>query len=791
MSIATLEKLETEFPVLEKFIESKYKFRFTRYASPKELYSSFPIHGKLELAYINKEKSNPLLGAYNYLKHVCGWFPANPNNHENINQLESVFFKMKQDTHIKYSSFPTANLQTNLENNLFEFDNVVDEHDDIAVIGVRGVGKTAFLNYWLNVNTKRREKDNFIWFRIDATKVYKIYFKNIKHNSGIVMHNILFQYLVFHTAYVVQMYSGRFLNSPPQDKSDIFVRFMNTYSQDDDFVAALSALNDRFTVISSQFAVKEEDLYEEFDTKAKGKRFATDISIKFIESLFSDRLNIFYRHAILIYNKLIEYVNENNITTAILVDGIDNMSWAPTDPVYIEMCTSVSFVFQQVSQSFLKSKRIVIARPEALAETGFQLPSESLGSQNTNTIPGEEIVFYPCVVRSPNPRKILETKFNAALESEIFKNRLNYLSSRIDKSSTGATAPASAIREEVKKIQALVFQILSVLVKYVEERFKDASIFHHQMYFESLQDIGEFDKSSMVVDVLFDNDLRGFIQNLLLAAYSIRILDLRGTNTEADSIKIQSVFLSGRSYFNTSSQLVEGSRHNYSYVYDVIPNIFWFSEDDVRECRDIWHGTLGTSLLVFASCSGKFSYGEAIDFLAKYSRYSEACAREVLAAFVAFGLIDTSLKPDSNGKYDLKGRFAITNKGLLLMSAFICNIEMCYFYLFDTPFASEYVKRVNFRLYRTFDFSTLEEQFFDASFNSVSIFVKHFLNSLQIQCDLIEIVSEKSLYFKNDIIKKFHEIAHLTKNSYAQYLDASRKSSQKFENSIRNLVDLD
>lgn len=66
----------------------------------------------------------------------------------------------------------TDNLKENA-NKLYY--NIVDAHSDkkfIVLKGRRGSGKSSFLNYFINTYTRRLNKKNFTWVRIDCTKIY-------------------------------------------------------------------------------------------------------------------------------------------------------------------------------------------------------------------------------------------------------------------------------------------------------------------------------------------------------------------------------------------------------------------------------------------------------------------------------------------------------------------------------------------------------------------------------------------------------------------------------------------
>jgi len=767
---------------MREIFEKPYLYKFKSYDAPKALYPGFPEAPHLSFTHIDPLSAASIRLCRRYLKAIFGWFPANPNKSIVINQLNDVYVDMNYESFLSFSHYKTANLiidenssnaslfkDNNILSDLYDkkeaiynFDEIFFLNSDVVLLGVRGVGKTSFVNYWLNKRTKFLESNRITWFRVDITKVIKTFDENILNDDEFF--SMMYNYSKIHLVYVLLNYSGKFSEIGSENISHLFKYIVDEMANSGDFITSCSAIKDNYMA----FIHKLDDVER------------SDISEIYIRSLLTSgkRNYILIEHFKKIYDLFKNIISKRGIDVTILIDGIDNLSWNRESKSYRIVCRSAGRFFRTVYHDFGGHlRRVISIRPEALELTQLHINQGEIGNQNASS--GDDLFFEPCVVRPPNALSIISRKFDAALESDAFKITYNTLL----KEGESLGASANALRGEIKEVQALCIHIVNSLEDYIEKRLKDNEPGIWNAYQRKLEDNSAHDGSSIVLDALFDQDVRGFLASILETAITIRILEARKLRNVRQSNRIiQYMFLAGRPYFNSLSQMALGSRSDYRSFFDVFPNIFWFNEMDIRRERSLWHGCVGPLILKIFSIYGTATIEEAKLIICEDLGYSSVVFDECASAFVAFGLIDATTRTRQiNGIH--RAVFKITNKGAFFKKCFFDSPEMMYFYSYDTPFAAEYVTRSNFTLYRSFDFSETEVSFYDASYIPVSIFIRHYYQ--QTKKDL------ESLKLSKNLENLFNNIDSEEVSSAINDLEYIEKRYNKYIENIRNSRDVD
>ena len=132
---------------------------------------------------------------------------------------------------------------------------------------------------------------------------------------------------------------------------------------------------------------------------------------------------------------------------------------------------------------------------------------------NQNRSPSDNINFDPCVVRPPNARDILKRKFRAAIIGASFKDVFD---SMIRKN-FGLDGDKTVILNELRRLEILSMEILEKIENQVMQYISKNDSVMSEKYRIAVES-GAYDGSAILLDVLYDQDVRGFLNGVLEAA---------------------------------------------------------------------------------------------------------------------------------------------------------------------------------------------------------------------------------------------------------------------------------
>jgi len=134
----------------------------TKYERPISYFKRFPRSHELEFSLDNYIPSGSKT-VINYYQKLLGWIEANPSITELPRIMEEFYIKPSSD------GSESKNV-INLEDNFHRFHDFIKDFTpeklktDGYITGRKGIGKTYFLNYYLNTKTSELKKENIMWY---------------------------------------------------------------------------------------------------------------------------------------------------------------------------------------------------------------------------------------------------------------------------------------------------------------------------------------------------------------------------------------------------------------------------------------------------------------------------------------------------------------------------------------------------------------------------------------------------------------------------------------------------
>lgn len=646
-----------------------------------------------------------------FLQYASRWLPVNPNRPNMVKSVSSTYVPIRKEGPITAGNI--ANVQ--VEDGGFEFDSAIRDSNFILLTGSRGVGKTAFMNYWLNHKTKSLEAKGISWFRIDATKVHAIW----QDNKSLSIPELYIKYFTVHSIYVLLRYSGELETVSAKDfhavgKSELFTRLVSTIKlAKSDLVGNMSKAFVNFKRMDAVGPDPSVDIVERWVLHSTSRQ---DEDIEQLRQEFS---------------KLFE---DFSLKCLIIIDGIDNIAWTKGNSFYSKTCRYLAEITDGLIKAFGRNfSMILAARPETVFEvrhicgsanaqpTGFNWQKQSASLQEWRVL-------------APPAKDVIDKKIDAALQPDVFVNRRQEAAS-----DSGMLQFLNTVLNELKtEVKPYPDTILNNLRDSLEFSLRGKPSARVQNCLRNLSE-------DNLLKVMFDDDLRAYIDNVISVFFERRdSMKRRGySHAESQRLIMQSTYLNGRPFFNSREQYVRlddrVSRANCQELGMVFPNIFWWPTETTLSTPNLWHGTAGYRLLQLAEQRGEFCCGDMLFALHELFGFRVVVLKEILESFVAFGLIEIS--NDSESSYfttreldtanlaGLKNIGRLTQKGIVFRSVLFSRPEVLYFYALDTPMKTQLVVDDTRFVKSHLEVTTgaVEEDFYSASIPTVATFLLHFI----------------------------------------------------------------
>ncbi|MEM9092403.1 MAG: P-loop NTPase fold protein [Cyanobacteria bacterium P01_F01_bin.53] len=656
-----------------------------------------------------------------FIQHTSRWVPANPSNEETIKKINSTYVGIMPTASNENTFGTMPNIANILTERGFAFDDAIGEAKYILLSGVRGVGKTAFMNFWLTQNTRRLETENTTWFRIDATKVYAIW----QNNKGQDVKSLFERYYLVHALYVLLRYSGSLHNIPgspftPVSTSEFFASIVQELQRSQPDVT--DRLKSVYRRAKLQAPVRPD---ESVDIVSR----VLAINTKAVKELFAEAQSL-----------LAKSFEDKNITTIAIVDGIDNIAWTKRNTFYQKTCANFSVITEALLRTFgPRSHMLLAARPETIHEVRHISSDDTSPSGFNWQYNHDQLQEWRII--PPSAKEVLTKKLTAASDESVFSEE------RLE------AATDDRERKFLTQILVEIKRDTHFYPEAIERNTRDALKQSLKGRVRpSIQAIERNLSQENLLKFVFDNDLRAYLDNVIKVFFIRRSLLQRTDLPLAEFQRriMQFVLLNGRPFFNSREQYIalEGkrSRANYKDRGMVFPNIFWWPSETTSNSLDNWHGLAALRLLQLAECKGSFTCCDLLYCAKQIFGYDINVMIEIMESLVAFGLIDIHTdtaatefnqhRLASMKLHDYNNRGYVTEKGKVYPALIFSRPDLLYFYALDTPQKFDLVVEDTRMVKSFFEFSsgTVEDQFFAAAIPTVATFLLHIFHYSSAEC---------------------------------------------------------
>ena len=323
--------------IISNLIEQELRIssNFTR---PLQHYRGLSIETLDDIA-IQSYLWNSTHNLFKYYRTAFGWIKADPSEPDTVSAIKHFYIWQPKTP-------KTSSKYVNVKGNYRFFKEAVSffgdsVRKDIYLTGEKGVGKTFFLNFFLNRMTYYLRKKSIMWYRVDASQVYA---NDLD----------LWSYFYLQVIYV----SLKFINSVDHLK-DIYNednRFLkhlknNPYPNRIKEENALHILRKYLSVMKSEKAEGREPYKKMYAHAFSGTK---DPIIKF-EIEFLGR-------------SILSYLRNNHVNLLFIFDGIDNINYITGRNKYMSFLEQMKHFGLGVHKTKLhEAKLLVVCRNETYA----------------------------------------------------------------------------------------------------------------------------------------------------------------------------------------------------------------------------------------------------------------------------------------------------------------------------------------------------------------------------------------------------------------------------------------
>ncbi len=456
------------------------------------------------------------------------WLHTNPSIYcvEKFENIPDLYFVKDEETSLR-------NIET-IKRSLKEGNSKI-----VFIRGKKGSGKTFSLGYFLNKETRNLNKQGITWFRIDATKIYELYYTypnifNMLANKKILLESYLYSQIFF--------VFSRYHNMDSVLKSVDFNEIIEESAKD----AALKLkkpveeLKEVFIELKNKAGNAPK-----FDNSLKGKPW-----IELYSEDYFVLLKIFSQ-------KLLSFLKKRKKQVVLFLDGIDNVDYDLEHLEYVlEEVYNLLWGNKIELQNYF-SKIILLSRPEIYEKILSNVKAQpySIEVRDLKPVPIEKILLHISslfdkkkieklseeVFKGLNLEKIINTFINLVerfIETS-FKEDLNDLNLSLKERILEELSIND--KEAIKAIKAgyIIILILSLMEDYkfqkflknleafkkyfsnsFREKLKEISKFLKEKYQYNLFDKGELTDSYIWSEIFRDN-IRDIFLSLLYSYFYI------------------------------------------------------------------------------------------------------------------------------------------------------------------------------------------------------------------------------------------------------------------------------
>lgn len=635
---------------------------------------------------------------YLFFKELFGVLPANPSKIFRKELFESLY---QRDAFIgtSYSNL-SQQLQFFVENKRF-----------VSVVGLRGSGKTSFINTWLHENTHTflDVVQRLIWFRVDASKLYNMQFYEVEN------------YFKIHAVYVFIVYSCDDIDPDATPNSTFQKLLQSGHLKNGAYKRLKSFIKARWRRSLNRF-------------------HSDDTSVHVVREMCSS--HEFSQLAREYYSALERVFRKNGFKIVAIVDGADNLSASKDDKRYIEMCKAIRSFFMSIREDTIY-KILLLTRPETINALEIGVIGHNYIAAN-DALP---LVFEQLSIPRVSIEAVVRKKVSGML-SDAAKPRRESLLSALREHGLDDGEIDNILDE--KRINASIDGFFAGTNRAINDAL--APVPDHHFFVSRSRKID-------LLDDLFAGDIRSFFR-AMRQSVNLRTYYISKNIPNAFGAALQlEIFLLGGAFYKITRHLsgADNARRNAVDMPQFraraesepewAPNIFWYSTAlAAADAARRWHGLSGLRVLQMLS-QFKMTRRDLVDVLKSLFGYSERVLGEQIESFQAFGLIRAEATVGVVGitgvQQEFETVYSTTNKGRLISTLSLYYLKWQYFLALDTPMYSGYMwgyrGETFVKQYRALDDRrSTSWNFFDASISTCATFLKHVYNGHKAEALMVE-----------------------------------------------------
>lgn len=680
---------------------------------------------------------------YAFLERVSRWIPANPSKAATYRQITSTYLPIERTEHAQHDC---ANARLAQWPSRFGLDAAIENKKNRVILlkGPRGIGKTAFLNYWLTIRTRELESKDITWFRIDIAKIYEIW---VEHRYSIEqLPSLIIRYHRVHTLYVLLVYSGHMSTRedqhrfPHDETSDLFRRVLRSMQSD-------RKLYDHIEHFARDLRKIADSLIPQL-----GERY--DISREVVAAVLA-RAD---KRMLDCIGDIIDGFNSEckrlRIEALLIVDGLDNISWSHAPGFYVASCEAIA-KFVGIYCKELNARAILAVRPETAWELEVIATRSDSGWNNLSAVQGVEgsnHVIKHLSVRVPNPIDIVRTKVAASL-GDVFRHEFDNALRQLPE-----TAYRETCLQRLGHAHVTVEKTIRDLIGVVNLELNQLAGWRAEYKNQESRIKRPIEETARACcELLFDNDVRAFLENVLrIIRVQYFAMSRRVPRADEPDRLVQHIFLNGKTFLDSADMARWGARKDCRERGSVFPNIFWYDTALNKPEAWRWHGLAGLRLLQALRMYGPQTAGDLVSMLFIVFEYDRGVVREIIEAFIAFGLVEVQVfenrdmrhwhektghkliaTVDNSVTSNLTAVVEITAKGHLYFEYVWGRPELLYFFALDTPLGNGFVNDDSryVRNHRSYEDYTSIVDFYRAAIPTGQVLLRHIVHFSRVEKD--------------------------------------------------------
>lgn len=589
---------------------------------------------------------NGFVSVCEYYKNVVTLIRANPSNKDVVSAIKEVFYLDEDEKVNNPDDEVTSTKGYQRFKSIISGQTLNDQVHTIFLVGKRGVGKTFFLNYWMNTETQNMYEAKRIIYRAELSKLYRLNESFIDKKESYYLS--VEDYLYLHIVYVTFSH---------HTEHNIWTEIYTENQKFKDFIYDLIEDSVDVSIIRESF-VKLRNKDKEFNPDSFLRRFKKDFE-KFAFSeggkigkkvLFNIVKQKYPIEAIrIIGQSILYYIRSKKYRSVLIFDGLDNINYSESRDLFGKVINEIkSFCLNNDDEANPYGSFVLVSLRNETYQYITKLKQDRWSTR-----------YLKFHIKHQKIDKILEKK-NLVLHDPKsnyfikFKNAINEGKETYTYNGVNDLKALALTKQLYHNFHETFFNSFIKMYEGLNKHFPVAGT-----KINTIDDI---------LEIFYAGSIRQFLHNYLnIFKYYI----LFNTKTELTG---------NRDYVLREGQLLNGSIHLKSserpLIGACIPNIFWYDSDKCY--TKTWHGLCFYRLLQTINNEEQLK-NVIIKNLKKFNYHVDIIS-ECFNIAIVNGFLEGKYKRDLG-----EIAYELSSKGKYFLIFPFTDINVFYQFALDTP----------------------------------------------------------------------------------------------------------